>query len=217
MATRRRPSDIGADRARAILVELSREARGARIDRGLTQAEVGRAVGLSAAQVSRIERGLIASVSVRQLATMLAVVGLELSARAYPAGQPIRDSGHLALIQRLRDRLHASLRLRTEVPLPTPGDLRAWDALIVARTWHLPIEAETRPTDVQSLMRRLAIKARDGGEEHVLLLLLDSRHNRELVRAHRGALDAAFSVAGVRALELLAAGVHPGGSAVVLL
>jgi hypothetical protein len=159
----------------------------------------------------------VGSVDVLQLARMLAVVGLELSARAYPAGQPIRDAGHLALIQRLRTRLHASVRLRTEVPFPGAGDLRAWDAVILGREWSLPVEAETRPTDVQALIRRLAIKARDGAAEHVMLLLLDSRHNRDLFRAHRSALVERFPVPGPRAMELLGVGVNPGGSAIVLL
>jgi hypothetical protein len=49
------------------------------------------------------------------------------------------------------------------------------------------------------------------------VLLLDSRHLRAFVRAHAEVLREAFPLSGVRALELLAAGVEPGGSAIVLL
>jgi transcriptional regulator with XRE-family HTH domain len=187
------------------------------MDRGLSQHDVGRAVGLSAAQVSRIERGLAADVGIRHLSVLLAVVGLELSARAYPSGQPIRDTAHLQLLERLRSHLHPSLRLRTEVPMPGPGDPRAWDGLVVAPSWSEPVEAETRPTDLQALQRRLALKLRDSGFDQVLLVLLDSRHNRALVREFRSELADAFPIPGSRALELLAAGVQPGGSSVVLL
>jgi hypothetical protein len=58
---------------------------------------------------------------------------------------------------------------------------------------------------------------RDAQFDAVLLLLLDSRHNRELVRAHRPALEERFPVPGGRALELLSAGVYPGKSCLVLL
>jgi transcriptional regulator with XRE-family HTH domain len=200
-----------------ILSELTSEIRRARIDRGLDQSDVGRAVGLSAAQVSRIERGLTESVSVRHMAMLLAVVGLELSARAYPSDRPIRDTAHAALLDRLRKRLHPSLRLRFEVPMPGTGDPRAWDGLIVAQSWSEPVEAETRPTDLQALQRRLALKLRDSGFDCVLLVLLNSRHNRALVREFRSALADAFPVPGTRALELLAVGAHPGGSSVLLL
>jgi transcriptional regulator with XRE-family HTH domain len=187
------------------------------MDRGLSQHDVGRAVGLSPAQVSRIERGLVAEVSVRHLSVLLAVVGLELSARAYPSGQPIRDRAHTQLLDRLRGILHPSLRMRTEVPMPDRGDLRGWDAVVVAQGWADPVEAETRPTDMQALQRRIALKLRDSGFAEVILLLLDSRHNRALVREHRGFLSDAFPVPGHRALELLGAGVKPGGSSIVLL
>ena len=217
MPTRQRPADRGSDRARSVLSEVTGEIRRARIDRGLSQTDVGRATGLSASQVSRIERGLVDRVGVRQLSMLLAVVGLDLSMRAFPRGNPIRDAAHAALIERLRTRLHVSLRLRTEVPMPARGDLRGWDGLIVGNTWSEPVEAETRPTDLQAAQRRLALKLRDSGFDHVLLLLLDSRHNRALLRDYRAPLAEAFPVPGLRTLELLAAGVDPGGSSIVLL
>ena len=78
--------------------------------------------------------------------------------------------------------------------MPGPGDPRAWDGLIVAPTWSEPVEAETRPTDLQALQRRLALKLRDSGFDQVLLVLLDSRHNRALVREFRSELADAFPI-----------------------
>ena len=216
MGTRQRQVDLGAARSRAIVADLGREIREARIDRGLSQEELGRAVGLSGSQVGRIERGLIRSVTIEQVCLLLAAVGLELSARAFPSGQPIRDAAHAALLGRLRVCLHRSLTRRTEVPLPIAGDRRAWDAIVRGEGWTVGIEAETRPRDLQALQRRLALKARDGRVDAVVLLLLDSRHNRTLVRESAD-LATAFPVPGRRVLELLGAGVMPPGSGIALL
>jgi hypothetical protein len=79
------------------------------------------------------------------------------------------------------------------------------------------VEAETRPRDLQSLERRLALKLRDGDVDSLTLLLLESRHNRDFVRAHSGVLTARFPIPATRALALLAGGENPGGNAIVLL
>ncbi len=79
------------------------------------------------------------------------------------------------------------------------------------------VEAETRLRDLQALQRRLALKMRDGRIDTLILLLADTRANRRLLRANGAALAAGFPEPGRRTLELLAAGAHPGGSAVVLL
>ena len=101
--------------------------------------------------------------------------------------------------------------------MPERGDLRGWDGVVVAEGWADPVEAETRPIDVQALQRRLALKLRDSGFTEVILLMLDSRHNRSLVREYGSLLSDTFPVPGHRALELLGAGVDPGGSSIVLL
>jgi hypothetical protein len=79
----------------------------------------------------------------------------------------------------------------------------------------MPAEAETRPRDMQALDRRIALKLRDSGFEHAILLLLDSGMNRRLVRT--GAIPARFVVDGRSALARLGEGRAPGGSAVILL
>ena len=82
-------------------------------------------------------------VDLQDVGAWCAVVGLDLSIRAFPSGDPIRDRAQLALLQRLRARLHPGLRWSTEVPLPIPGDIRAWDAAIDGETWSAKIDAET--------------------------------------------------------------------------
>ena len=92
-----------------------------------------------------------------------------------------------------------------------------WDGQVGGPDWRLGVEAETRPTDLQALQRRLALKLRDGGVDALILLLSDTLHNRELLRAHGDELVERFPVPGRRAMELLAAGVHPGGNSIVLM
>lgn len=197
--------------------QILSELRNARLDRDISEAGLAASLGISASQYSRIERGLTRGLSIEQATVLLGEVGLELSVRAFPAGEPIRDAGHVALLERFRARVHISVRVRTEVPFPKPGDLRAWDVVLVGSDWRHGYEAETRPRDRQALERRLALKARDGDVDAVSLLLADSRHNRDFVRVHAPVLRERFPVPGRRALEMLAAGQNPGSGSIILL
>ncbi len=219
MATRQRPVDLGTERARLLANELGTEIRQSRIDRGLSLEAAGKAVDLSASAVSRIERGRAPSVTLVQLARLLAVVGMELWARPFPGPQqPIRDAAQVRLLGRFHDRLHRSVRWATEVPLPRPGVQRAWDALIaVGSAWRYGVEAETGPRDSQALTRRLNLKQRDGEVDGVILLLPVSRRSRQFLQSAGETLRLSFPVDGRRALELLTAGVDPGGSAVIVI
>ncbi len=83
--------------------------------------------------------------------------------------------------------------------------------------WRYGVEAETSPRDSQTLTRWLQLKQRDGGVAGVILVLGDTRQARRFLREAGELLGAAFPVPGLRALELLGAGVDPGGSAIVTL
>ena len=178
---------------------------------------VARALGISVSQYSRIERGLSPDLSIATAIRLFAILGHDLAVRAYPSGDPISDAAQIALLERLRQRCHRSITWRSEVPFPIPGDLRAWDATAVCAAFRAGIEAETRIRDVQALDRRLALKERDGGMDRVILLVLDSRANRSALRTQGAQLLLRFPVTGERALELLGAGVDPGGNALILL
>jgi transcriptional regulator with XRE-family HTH domain len=223
MPTRERPVERGDRRAREDLARIGAELRQGRVSCGLSLAELGHAVDLSASQVSRIERSLAPSVTVRQMARLGAVVGLDVRVRTYPGPDPLRDLAQVRLLDRLRARLHPDLTFRMEVPLPAVGDQRAWDAWIggfVAAsmsTRGLPVEGETRITDWQAVIRRLMRKVRDGGADDVLLLVADTRANRVAIKAAGAAVAESFPVTPRTALAALAAGEHPGGSALVFL
>jgi transcriptional regulator with XRE-family HTH domain len=217
MATRQRAVDIGVAQGRAIVSEVCREIKDSRLDRALSQQVVADAAGISRGWLSLVERGRIENLTIQQAAFLMAVVGLRLQARGYPDGAPIRDAAHVRLLERFRLLLHASLRWATEVPLPIRGDLRAWDGMVSGDGWRLGVEAETRPRDLQAMKRRLLLKARDGEVDGVVLVLLNSAYNRQLIRADADGLAESFQVPGPRALELLRAGVRPNGNAIVLL
>jgi len=217
MATKSRPVDVGDTRGRAATARLLSDAKAARVGAGLSQDEVARSVGISGSQYSRIERGLSPDLSIRMASRLCAVLGLDLSVRTFPVGDPIRDAAQIALLERLHVRCHPSLTWRTEVPMPIPGDRRAWDATLTGPTWRAGVEAETALSDLQALDRRLALKERDGGMDRVILLLLDSRRNRSALRSAGDVLRLRCPIASEPALACLARGADPGASALILL
>jgi transcriptional regulator with XRE-family HTH domain len=200
---------------RAAVARIGQELREARLDRSLSIDAVAATLGISNAEVSRIERGLAPKVPLVTLCRFAAVVGLDLVPRLYPGATPLRDRAHVELLSMFRSSLHRSLRWAVEVPLPISGDQRAWDATISGSSWIYGIEAETLPRDAQALVRRLKLKQRDGGVDGVVLVLFNTRRALEFLRQAADELAPAFPVPGARASELLRAGVNPGGNAIV--
>jgi hypothetical protein len=178
---------------------------------------VARSASISVTELSRIERGLAPWASLLVLAQLCAIVGLDLAARAYPGGAPIRDARHAALLEKFHSLLHPDLSWASEVPLPIPGDHRAWDGLVRGSGWRYGAEAELNPADGQALLRRLNLKIRDGGVDGVILLLRDTRQSRQLRRELHAELAAHFPVPGRRTVKLLGGGFDPGGSSIVVL
>lgn len=199
--------------ARSTGAEIRLTRRGA----GLSLRAAAESVGMSESVLSRLERGRLDGVSVAQLALACAAVGLRFSARAYPDGDPVRDAAHTKLLQRLRSVVDPRATWRTEVPLPVPGDLRAWDALIRIRNAVVAVEAEVRLADLQALERRIALKRRDGGVELVILLVADTHGNRRVLAAHLDALRAGFPLGTRAVLASLRSGRPPVASGIVVL
>lgn len=216
MATRERRNDRADRLADEALISLGRQLRIARLGSGLSQRTVEAATGVSHSEISRVERGRSRNVPLRSLVMIATSLGLVVPMRLYPEGDAIRDAGHARLLERLKARISPSLRWRTEVPLPTPGDRRSWDAVTGADDWRAGVEAETVIDDSQALERRLSLKRRDGGVDHVILLIADTRRNRRALAA----APAAFSDLPLDTRQImtaLAAGRDPGGSGIVIL
>jgi transcriptional regulator with XRE-family HTH domain len=150
MASRERPADRGARTAQTALARLGGELRETRIDRGLSLEQVATAAGISKAELSRIERSLSPRVPLLTLCRCAAVVGLDLAVRAYPGATPLRDAAHARLLGVFRRLLHPSLRWASEVPLPLPGDQRAWDGWSSARGGALGSKPRRRHTTAKA-------------------------------------------------------------------
>jgi len=69
-----------------MLFEIGRQIRLARKGRHITQAELGRALGMSRTTIGQIERGTVQDIGVRKLIRVLQFLGLEIRVR--PAGRP---------------------------------------------------------------------------------------------------------------------------------
>jgi hypothetical protein len=96
------------------------------------------------------------------------------------------------------------------------GDRRSGDAVIEGREFEILVEAETHLDDIQALERSIAGKQRDLGIERVILLVADTRHNREVIRCV-GELRRRFPVGTRACLAALRRGRDPGGDAIVIL
>lgn len=217
MTTRERAGDRGRRRGEQLLDELLREIRNARVARNLSQETVGAAIGLSKSRISLIESGGYPDVPFLTVARLLGVVGLELSARAYPAGGGVRDAAQLALLERLRSRVSRQLVWRTEVAMPIHADQRAWDAALKGGGVRIGIDAETRLRDVQAVDRRVMLKLRDSGFDRAIILVAATRANRLTLRDVGPSMQANYPVPARSALHALAAGEDPGGNSVIVL
>jgi transcriptional regulator with XRE-family HTH domain len=216
MAARDSRAERGARLARRSLIENGELAREARIRLGLTQEAVGARVGCSRTAIWRIERG-DSQTRVDDLWRVMTVLGFEVSLRAFPAGDPVRDRGQIVLMARLRARLHPSLTWATEVPLPIERDQRAWDALITGPGFRIGVEAESRLRDAQATLRRIALKSRDGGVDHAILLLAETRANTASLAGARAYLAGQLPLDTRQLLAALARGRDPGGSGIAVL
>ena len=189
MSTREDPSVAGAIDAATLVDKARRELREARMAAGLSQSAVARAAGLSASAYRRLEHGALQLPSVEYLSRAARALGLELALRLYPSGVPVRDAGQLRLEADFRGTLGPGLVFRPEVPLPIPGDQRAWDGIVAADDGLAFAECEMRPADLQALLRRMEGKLRDDPRSRVLILVIrDSRHNRRVLADHREVL-----------------------------
>jgi transcriptional regulator with XRE-family HTH domain len=215
--TTERRADRANRAARGATASIAAELRNARLAAGLSQASVAAFAGVSAAEVSRIERLAAPWMSVGLLYRVAAAVGLEPSIRLYATPNPLRDAPQLALLSRLRGRLATSLEWQTEVPLPGFGDQRGWDAVIGGPSWQIAVEAETRLRDIQALTRRIELKRRDARMARVILLVADTRANALALETARTSLAELFPTPSRQLLRALGAGIEPSGSGIVLL
>lgn len=207
---------IGQRRSRLLRQRNGDELANARRTSGMSVRELARIVGVSPGRIERAERGDPGTLTLDLAARIAPAVGLLLGTSLHPNGDPVRDRAHLALLGRLRARVHPRLLWRTEVPMPIAGDLRAGDAVIEGPFGITLVEAETKLVDTQAVERKARLKQRDLGADRLVLLIADTRSNRRAIALYPE-LQERFPIPARRCLAALARAEDPGGDAILIL
>jgi transcriptional regulator with XRE-family HTH domain len=195
---------------------LATDLEAARLAAGLSLRELARTLRVGHQTVARALRGDPGALTIDFAARLAAVLGHQLALGVHPDGDPVRDTAHLALTRRLRERLGPGVTWRSEVAIPIAGDRRSADGIIAGPGFEILVEAETRLGDVQALERSIAGKQRDLGVARVILLVADTRHNRHVCRSV-DELRRRFPLGTRACLAALAQARDPGGDALVIL
>lgn len=217
VGTRSTAVDEAARRARRQIEDVTRDLRDARMAAGLSQAVVASGTGVSRSVLASWERGEVEATGTR-MARWGAVVGIDVVIRAHAAGSPLRDAGQLRLISRARAAIgEAEWTWRTEVPVSRdPHDRRAFDAVLSSHAGHVGLEAITRLTDAQAQVRAAVLKQETARLERLILVLVQTRHNRAAVVAAAPTLSGAFPAKPREVLRALRAGRLPQANGIVL-
>jgi hypothetical protein len=217
MPARNEPALHGRRVAQRLRTAFGAELLAGRLDAAISQRTAGEAADMSHTQFGRIERGQLPKLTFDQAARAAAAVGLRIALKTYPDGDPARDAGHLGLAERFRRRLPPGTTWRTEVPLPIPGDRRAWDGVAILLGRTAGCELEMRLGDVQALERRVTLKERDGDVDVVILVIAETKHNRRMLDLHRDELRGLLPLDSRQVLASFGQGRLPDRSGIVLL
>jgi transcriptional regulator with XRE-family HTH domain len=207
---------IGNEQGETLRRTLGREARELRMQAGLSQSELARAAGVSRAWLQRFELSRLKRLDLGRVTVLFAVLGHKVVAKPYPTGEPLRDAGHARLLERFNARVPPLWRRSFEVPMPLPGDLRAWDE-VLAGPIRIGVEAETKPRDLQSVERAIGLKLRDSHMERAVLLVAATHANLALVSANIATIRQTFPLDTRTTLAALGAGRDPGANGLVIL
>ncbi len=89
--------------------------------------------------------------------------------------------------------------------------------MILGSDWRVGVEAEAGPRDGQALARRLELKRRDGGVDHLILLLRANRASARFLAEVGPLLRPSFPADEQETILRLRAGLEPSGSAILRL
>jgi len=196
-----------------------------RSDAGVTEAALARASGVDGGFLCRIEHGTERP-SLETYARLAAALGADLHLRLYPnTGPAIRDRHQAGILEALISVAHPRWRPFLEIAVRTPA--RGW----IDAGLHDPRAAVFVSTEIQSELRRLeqllrwsetkaaSLPSWDGwthlGDAPTvsrLLVVRDTRTNRNVAASFRRQLRAAYPADPLDALEALttSAAAWPG-------
>jgi transcriptional regulator with XRE-family HTH domain len=208
---------IAHRRAQRATREFGSDLREMRLGRGLSLMAVAEDLPISASKLSRWERGQPPHPTLYEAALVARVLGHDLVPKLFPAGGVLRDEAHVRLVTRFVALLPAEIPRRLEAPVGGTGDLRAWDVLLRAGSALVGVAAETRLRDWQELLRREQAKLRDSSATRLILVLLDSVHNRRAVSLAGPILRTELPLEGRKVRASLRLGRDPGGNGLLFL
>lgn len=208
---------IARRRAIRVIREFGESLRELRLAQGLSRKSLVAGIPISQSKLARWELGRPPHPDLYEAVLVTRLLGQDLVARLYPAGDALRDSAHLAVERRFLALLPAHVPRQLEAIIPGPGDLRAWDVLIRLPSVRIGVAVETRLRDVQALLRRERAKMRDSEVQRLLLVLLNSSTNRRAVREAGAPLRGELPLDGRTILPALRDGRDPGGDGILFI
>jgi len=217
MASRIRAADDARHAWERTAREIGDELRTGRHVLGVTQKEIGAAIGVSAPEVCRRELGRSRRLTGDRLAVHAAAVGLKLVVKLYPLGGGICDAAQARFVAAFVARVGRPWRVSLEAPIPLRGDLRAVDVLLTSERARIAVEVITRLADLQAQVRAAQLKARDIGATRLILVVAGTHANRTALASARSTLVPAFDLDSRRLLADLASGRDPGRDGILIL
>jgi transcriptional regulator with XRE-family HTH domain len=214
-----RREDIGRQRARELTLRFGRELRIARVTAGLSQADLGRLVGVTQAHVSLVERG-DRTPSWDVACLLAAATGSELGLRLFPAqGVSLRDSGQIAIAEAVAASAHPSWHVQVERPIGD-GSRRAIDIALTNSVELVVGEIERGLVDFQAQYRAAALKrdvVASGTDMPVRLVLVvpPTRAIREVLAAHSQLLARVLPIGSPVISRGIRAGTPIGGDGIL--
>jgi transcriptional regulator with XRE-family HTH domain len=197
-------------RARELRVRIGQQIAEARIDAGLTLAELARCAGIDPSFIGKIERG-IASPSLDTLVALSACLGADVGVRLFRViGPRLRDRFQAPMVEALIACVGAPWRARVEVPVPAARGVvdvvleRDLDRLAVVCECH----SELRRLEL--VLRRLHDKTeavrglrQPADAASSVLLVRSTVATRSIARAYEATFRAAFPARPADALAAL--------------
>jgi transcriptional regulator with XRE-family HTH domain len=215
MPTRRNLIDEARRRGARLAREIGDDLRQARLRNGLSLRQVAEAIGASRWQVGRRERGIAATAGLVDLVVHAAAVGLDLSVRSFAAAPAVRDAAQVRVLARFLNMTGSAWAVQLEAPLRVLRDQRAFDCLLRCGEHVVAVEVITRLHDLQAQLRPLFAKARDAGIERLIIVVADTRANREALELASDVLSSAFSLDARGTFAALRHGTVPARDAIV--
>lgn len=153
----------------------------------MTLRQAASLAGVSWSTAARVELG-DPNASLDTLCAVAGAVGLDTVVRTYPGTPPtLRDTGQLALVERLCREAHAVWQPHVELLIGQHGE--SIDLVLLGSQEIWATEIERMATDFQAQYRRADRKREALGALHrrpvrLVMVVEDTRRNRSAVEAH---------------------------------